>query len=173
MARAASEVRIRAARAEDAPAFRALLDAVARERRFLAMIEAPGLEQVRAFLERLDEGGGVQELALLGERVVGWCDIVRDELPGFGHGGRLGMGVAEDHRGCGLGERLLLRTLDAAAEIGIWRVELDVFASNTRAVALYERTGFAHEGRKKSARILDGREDDILLMARILRPGTA
>jgi RimJ/RimL family protein N-acetyltransferase len=168
---AASEVRIRAARPEDAPAFRALLDAVARERRFLAMIEAPDLEQVRSFLERLDDGGGVQQLALIGERVVGWCDIIRDELAGFGHGGRLGMGVAEDHRGSGLGERLLLGTLDAAAELGMWRVELDVFASNTRAVALYERTGFAHEGRKKSARILDGQEDDILLMACVRPPG--
>jgi RimJ/RimL family protein N-acetyltransferase len=170
VAAASSEARLRAARPEDAADFRELLDAVARERRYLAMIEAPDLEQVRSFLERLGDGGGVQQLALIGERVVGWCDIIRDELPGFGHAGRLGMGVAHDQRGHGLGERLLLRTLDAAAEIGIWRVELDVFASNTRAVALYERTGFQHEGRKRSARILDGREDDILLMARAEPP---
>ena len=46
---------------------------------------------------------------------------------------------------------------------GLERVELEVFASNARAVALYRRTGFVEEGRRRCARKLDGIYDDILL----------
>ena len=47
----------------------------------------------------------------------------------------------------------------------MWRIELEVFASNERAVRLYQSEGFMLEGRKRRARILDGTEDDILIMA--------
>jgi RimJ/RimL family protein N-acetyltransferase len=40
-----------------------------------------------------------------------------------------------------------------------------VFASNTRAFALYERLGFVREGLKRRARKLDGGYDDDVLMA--------
>lgn len=52
------------------------------------------------------------------------------------------------------------------------RIELEVFASNVAAIALYERLGFVHEGRKRSARILDGRIEDMLCMALVTTPGS-
>lgn len=48
------------------------------------------------------------------------------------------------------------------------RVELEVFASNTAAIALYEKLGFVVEGRKSRARKVDGAYDDDLIMARFL-----
>jgi RimJ/RimL family protein N-acetyltransferase len=39
-----------------------------------------------------------------------------------------------------------------------------VFASNVAAVRLYEKEGFRHEGQRRRGRILDGVEDDILVM---------
>ena len=47
------------------------------------------------------------------------------------------------------------------------RVELEVFASNARAIRLFERAGFVREGTKRRARFLDGREDDVVCMARL------
>lgn len=47
------------------------------------------------------------------------------------------------------------------------RVELEVFASNTRAIRLFEGVGFAREGVKRQARLLDGRADDVVCMARL------
>jgi RimJ/RimL family protein N-acetyltransferase len=60
---------------------------------------------------------------------------------------------------------LLTRTIAAAREAGIERVELDVFASNQRAIAFYQAAGFVIEGVKRHARKLDGRYDDNVFMA--------
>ncbi len=56
-------------------------------------------------------------------------------------------------------------TILAAKEFGIERVELLVYKSNTPAIRFYEKAGFVHEGLKKKARKLDGKYDDVLLMA--------
>ena len=44
-------------------------------------------------------------------------------------------------------------------------MELEVFASNKRAIAFYEAAGFVIEGIKTRARKLDGQYDDNVFMA--------
>ena len=93
---------------DDFPAFWECLDAVARERRFLAMTEAPPRPEARAFLEQARAAGMIQYVAVQESRVIGWCDITPIHWEGFRHSGRLGMGVLDGFRGQGLGTRLLL-----------------------------------------------------------------
>jgi ribosomal protein S18 acetylase RimI-like enzyme len=50
--------------------------------------------------------------------------------------------VEESGRRSGLGEQLVLASIERARERGCHRVELDVNESNTAAVALYEKLGF-------------------------------
>jgi ribosomal protein S18 acetylase RimI-like enzyme len=97
--------------------------------------------------------------------VVGWCDIVYDSREGFRHCGRLGMGLLPHVRGQGLGVRLATETIAAVRERGLERIELEVFASNERAIALYRKLGFGVEGVKRRGRKLDGQYDDNVLMA--------
>ncbi len=160
-----SDVTIRRGTAEDAASFRRCLDAVARERRWLAFLEAPSLEEVNAFLSRY---APIQFVAERSGEVVGWCDLTPNPREGFRHGGAVGMGLLPAYRGRGLGRALLERTLAAAREAGLTRIELEVLASNESAIALYERLGFEHEGRKRAARLLDGTPDDLLCMALLL-----
>jgi ribosomal protein S18 acetylase RimI-like enzyme len=162
-------LQIRAAKPEDVASFHACLDAVARERRWLAMVEAPPLEQVRAFLALGSARGVIQRFAVEGARVVGWCDIAPNPLEGFRHGGTLGMGLLEGYRERGLGAALLRDTLAGVRDGGLARVALEVYSTNSRALALYRRFGFAEEGVKRSARILDGRSEDVVCMALWLR----
>jgi len=144
-----------------------VFEVVARERRFLARVEAPPVEQVRAFTESVRGRGGVRIAALDGDQIVGWCDIAPDEREGFRHCGRLGMGLLPTHRGQGHGRALLEAALAMAGARGLSRIELEVFESNAGAIRLYERLGFRREGTKLGARILDGRTDDLVLMARL------
>ncbi|HMA23321.1 MAG: N-acetyltransferase family protein [Gemmatimonas sp.] len=142
------------------------LDAVARERRYLAFVEGPPLEGVRAFVRALIAGAGVQFLAIQdADTVIGWCDIFRNPREGFRHCGQLGMGLLPHARGRGLGARLATAAIGRAWADGLERIELEVFASNERAVGLYRTLGFSVEGVKRRARMLDGRDDDIVLMA--------
>lgn len=149
----------------DAESFRACLDAVARERRWLAMVEAPPLDEVRAFLERQRRLGMIQLVAAEGARVVGWCDVIPKPIEGFRHSSDLGMGLLPEQRGRGLGRALLEGTLARARRAGVLRVELEVYASNAAAIALYEGCGFRHEGRRRRARLLDGAFEDVVEMA--------
>ena len=132
----------------------------------MAYLEAPPLHDVEFFLR---ESSPIQFVALERDEVVGWCDVTPIRREGFRHSGVLGMGLLVAFRRCGLGRRLLRATIDAAFAANLTRLELEVLASNEPAVSLYERTGFMHEGRKRSARMLDDRVDDILCMA-LVRP---
>jgi len=146
--------------------FHAAVDAVARERRFFTFLEAPPLTKSEEFVRRVLMGGGVHLVAIDSEdQVVGWCDIMRSPREGFRHAGQFGIGVVAPFRGVGLGRRLAELAIESAWERGLERIELVVFASNARAIALYRRLGFEEEGVRRKARKLDGDYDDDLMMA--------
>ncbi len=146
----------------------AAVDSVSRERRFLGTIEGFSLEEVRQFAESISRGGGVQLVALSGAAVVGWCDIRRNPFEGFRHVGMLGVGLLPEWREQGLGRRLIKKTIDAARAKGVTRVELETFASNPRAIHVFELLGFRTEGIKRRARVLDDNEDDLVCMALLM-----
>lgn len=146
------------------------LDVVARERCYLLFTEAPPLESTQHFVNGLIEKNETQFYALDEERVVGWCDVLRNERCGTTHSGCLGIGVLPEYRGAGLGRRLIAVAIEDAFAKGIERIELEVFASNERAIALYHAVGFIEEGRKLRARFLDGSYDDFVMMALLKEP---
>ncbi len=160
------EVRIVPTAEQYAAGFNAVVDAVARERRYIGFVAGPPLESTREFIRSILGGAGVQLLAVNpNDVVVGWCDIVRNPHEGFRHVGRLGMGLLPDYRGRGFGRQLVAQAVRAARQAGIERIELEVFASNERAIALYRALGFATEGFKRRARKLDGQYEDNVFMA--------
>jgi ribosomal protein S18 acetylase RimI-like enzyme len=161
----AAGIVVRESTPADVESFRSCLDAVARERRWLALLEAPPLDEVRRFFESQRRRGMIQFVAAAAARVVGWCDVIPKNVEGFRHSSDLGMGLLAEQRGRGLGRALLERTLEATRRSGLLRVELEVYATNTAAIALYERCGFRHEGLRRRARLLDGSADDVVEMA--------
>ena len=149
--------------------FRELLDGVARERRWLAFLEAPPLPRVRSFVQNGLRNGMVQFVAVDAGRVVGWCDVNPKTHDALRHSGVLGMGVAASHRGIGVGAGLLQEALQAATLRGLTRVELVVRTDNDPAIRLYRRFGFEVEGRLRNYLVVDGHAQDVLAMARVAR----
>ncbi len=166
-----AEVSIRRIAVGDVASFHRCLDTVARERRYLAMLEAPPLDRVGDFVAHGREHGIVQFVAVVPDRVVGWCDVSPIRWEGFRHSGNLGMGLLPEFRRRGIGRRLLEATLTESRRQGITRVQLEVFVSNRAAIAFYEKHGFNHEGLKRNARELDGVGEDLACMARLLSAG--
>lgn len=136
--------------------FRACLDAVAREKRYLAQVEAPPLERVRDFVRQGIAGDAAQFVALDGERVVGWADIFPAWAVALAHRGSLGMGVLPEYRGRGIGKRLLEACVAKAWSKGITRIDLESRIDNANAIRLYERLGFRREAVKRNAMRFDG-----------------
>lgn len=148
-----------------------VLDEVAREKRYLAMLQAPPREQTFAFFRDSLDQGNPHVVVLLDDEVVGWCDV----LPVFGearrHVGTLGIGLVRRARHQGLGAALMRAAIAAAWAKGLTRIELTVRADNPNARALYERMGFAHEGLQRGAFRVDGESVDSHAMA-LLRDAT-
>ena len=83
------------------------------------------------------------------------------------HSGHIFLFVAREYQGRGIGGQMLETLLDVADNwLLLRRIELTVFAENTRAKALYERHGFVVEGLRKMSVISAGALHDEYLMAR-------
>lgn len=73
---------------------------------------------------------------------------------------------AEDARGRGVGGEVLKQLLRYGFdELDLHRIYLQVFATNERAIRLYEGCGFRREGVLREAALIKGAWVDVLLMA--------
>jgi monofunctional chorismate mutase len=155
-----------------AASFRACLDTVARERRYLAQTEALPLERIEGFVRDSVAADAVQFVALDGDSVVGWADVFPSWAAAVAHCGQLGMGVLPAWRGRGVGRRLLQACIDKAWAKGLTRIELEARADNHAAIALYRQLGFQHEALKHRAMRFDGVYFDAVQMS-LVRPDVA
>jgi len=140
------------------------LDSVARERLYLAFVEAPPLDSSKAFVLSNIANDVPQFVAVIDGEVIGWCDISPLKQEGFKHRGELAMGIHKSYRGMGIGRRLITSTIQRAKEKGSERIEIEVYASNGSAIKFYDQMGFVTEGIKRRARKIDGCYDDIVEM---------
>jgi len=147
--------------------FHAAVDSVAKERRYLAMLEAPSFTRTRRFVLDSLKAGAVHVVAVADGEVIGWCDLRPKAAATLRHSAVLGMGVVTACRGQGIGSRMLASTLELAGARGIRRAELSVRSDNTPAIALYRRFGFVEEGTCRNYICVDGVDYDALLMARL------
>src|SRR5712691_2804617 len=84
---------VRQIREEDIGGFHAAVDLVAREHKYLALLEAPPMERASAFVRRNIEKGYPQFVALDDGNVVGWCNIPPATREVMAHVGDLFMGL--------------------------------------------------------------------------------
>ncbi len=154
-----------AADAEALAAYTAAL--VAENTRTITLRTAPTVEQEADFIASVAARARAFILiAVEGERIVGLLDLHAGDREHNRHAARFGMSVAKDRRGQGLGRQLLEDMIEKTkAWPGFCRIELEVFPHNTAAIRLYESAGFELEARKAKAVNLEGKPEDLLLMA--------
>jgi ribosomal protein S18 acetylase RimI-like enzyme len=153
-------LQIRPARDDDRLPLAVLFAAVAEERDGIAT-EPPVDIEARAASWTLD--GTL--VAIAGAEIVGSVHV---ELSRFGFG-EIGMAVAHEWRGRGVGSALLTTAIQWARERGLHKLSLDVFAHNASAIALYRKFGFVEEGRRvKHYRRASGDLWDTLVMGLLL-----
>jgi RimJ/RimL family protein N-acetyltransferase len=146
--------------------FHQALDIVARERRYLAFLEAPPIEATRTFVLDNIKRGHPQFVAVSADgEVVGWCDVTPMSRPTQAHRGVFGIGLLPRFQGKGIGTKLIRSALAAARAFGLHRVELTVREHNTGAIGLYKKEGFEIEGVQRDAVLVDGVYENVVCMA--------
>lgn len=99
-------------------------------------------------------------------QVAGFLHFDRGKLISTQHQGTFGLSVEKNARGKGVGRKLALAMIDRCEnqrEIDI--IRLTVFASNIRAIHLYESLGFQHEGKLVGYIRKGSFRDDLIYMA--------
>ncbi len=82
-----------------------------------------------------------------GDKAVGNCTIgrYRNNIK-VRHRCSLAIALEKEYWGCGLGELLMGKAIDAAKDMGFEQLELGVLEDNERAKALYRKMGFEECG---------------------------
>lgn len=109
-------------------------------------------------------------LALDGEKIVGIATISSSHKIKSRHEGELGIVVAKDYHGRGIGSELIKRLIDWARGNGVTtRIKLDTRADNVKAVSLYLKFGFVVEGCLKNSTLLNGEYYDLYVMGMMIK----
>jgi RimJ/RimL family protein N-acetyltransferase len=160
---------VRRARPEDSEAWIAHVNAIGAEGVYIMTEKfTRTVEEIR---KQFQEDAPPTTLWLAAEvdgRLVGGANFSRGGPSKNAHTASLGVTVRKEFRGLGLGEAMMQAGIAWARSVGVAKLKLGVFATNTSAIALYHKLGFVEEGRLKNEVILEGRPVDELLMARFL-----
>jgi ribosomal protein S18 acetylase RimI-like enzyme len=130
---------LRPARDEDRLPLALVYAAVAEERDGIGA-EPPVDVEARAASWTLD--GTI--VAVGGGEVIGSIHV---GVSGHGYG-EIGMAIAREWRGRGVGSALMEAAIEWARERGLHKLSLGVFAHNAAGLALYRKYGFVEEGRR-------------------------
>jgi RimJ/RimL family protein N-acetyltransferase len=153
-------IAVRPADEGDRRAIALLLAAVAEERDGIAAEPPVDVEKLAANW-RIDG----TFVAVDGDAVVGEVNVAASWM-GFGE---LGMFVAADRRGRGVGSALVAAAIEWARGRGLHKLSLEVFPHNEAAIALYRKFGFVEEGRLvKHVRRQSGELWDLIEMGLLL-----
>jgi len=154
----------------DAEAYLALVNAIKDEGKYLFATLRFALEDTKKYLGAHEKAGNPVLGAYDGnDALLGWIDINIGGIQELAHIGTLGMGVKQDVRGQGIGSALMDACIAQAKQLGLEKLELEVFASNMTARALYKKKGFFEEGAHLKKRKFEGRYDDLVCMGFFLR----
>jgi putative acetyltransferase len=163
----AAAVVIRAAEPGDAAAISALLGRLGTVEGTLQVPDLPIASRLE-MLARV-EPRDCKLVALVEGEIIGMAGL-HSMQPSLrrSHVRLLGIALASEWQGRGIGRQMMVRLLDWADRwAGVLRIELHVHEDNPAAIALYRSLGFVEEGRHRAYALKAGRYVDSLSMARL------
>jgi len=119
-------------------------------------------------LVRLEKDQAFFFVAEVDGRVVASCDL-RVGRGAEVRAGNVGIVVKDGFRGVGVGTRMMQTIVEFARKRGLRVLVLSVFATNERAIHVYEKVGFVKCGRVPRKHFHRGKYVDEIIMAVSLR----
>jgi ribosomal protein S18 acetylase RimI-like enzyme len=157
---------IKRASATDAAGIVAVLEVIAAERIHSAIEQVWSVEQEARYIESLSSREAFHAAVDAEQGIVGFqsLDLWSPSLTSMAHVGQVGTFLLPDWRGRGVGRQLWSATESFARQAGYRKLAIQVRASNTAARGFYRRLGFQECGRLTRQVMIDGVEDDEVLM---------
>ena len=157
---------IRKAEPRDAKGIILCMQSVMDERVFL--VSEYYLLTERGEQDRIRSPDDLTLVALYREDTVGVLTVQRGMYRKNRHTANLGIAINREHRSRGLGTELINHAIKWCRDVGVKKLNLEVFSTNINAVKLYKRIGFWEEGRRVNQFIIDGNYVDDILMTYLI-----
>jgi ribosomal protein S18 acetylase RimI-like enzyme len=148
-----------------------LINSLVEEKAEVIADEKPSREQEAEWLSgvllRLEKGQTFFLVAEVDGKVVASSDL----HVGKGsekRGGAVGIAVKSGFRDLGIGTGVMRAIVKEAQRIGLKVLVLSVFATNKRAISVYEKVGFVQTGRVPKKHFKEGKYIDEVAMAKLL-----
>lgn len=157
---------VRRALDEDAQGIANVLHSVVSDRVHSAIERAWTTEEQRRYLGSLSNREAVH-VTIAGSGLVVGCqslDLYSPVLTSMAHVAQLGTFILPSWRRHGVGRALFQETRRFAVSVGYRKLVINVRASNTTALSFYGRLGFVECGRLNKQVVIDGREDDEIVL---------
>jgi putative acetyltransferase len=156
---------IRPAHPGDARSFVAMWAAVVAEQRYVRPDTTDGsVANYRRRFRRSWDDERVDLVAVTADRVIGHLTAAREAGAVCRHVASLGLAVAGDWRGRGVGRALIREAIGWGRTFGVEKLSLSVYPDNHAALELYRRAGFSEEGRLSGhSKKAIGYRDEILM----------
>ena len=157
---------VRQATAQDAEGIAAILHAVASERVHSAIDRAWTPDEQRRYLASLSNREALH-VAIADTGLIIGCqtlDLYSPVLSSMAHVAQLGTFILPSWRRRGVGQALFRDTHHFALSVGYRKLVINVRASNASALLFYQRLGFVECGRLGRQVVIDGVEDDEILL---------
>ena len=160
---------IRKAKKEDAIQIIEYLENTAGETAYLTFgpgeINPSAAEEEKTIEDYLNSVNQVFLLAEVNKKVVGCLTFKAINRQRIRHTGIFGMSIAKEYWSLGIGTNLVESLVEWAKLSGIIRkINLKVRTDNTRALELYKRLDFVHEGLITREHLINGRFYDCVCM---------
>lgn len=118
-------------------------------------------------LASLEKGEVFYMVAEVNGKVVASSDV--HTLGGYDkHVGVVGIVIKKGYRDLGIGTRMMQTLVDEARKKGLKVLTLSAFASNERAIHVYEKIGFTQTGLIPRKHFKEGKYIDEVIMTRML-----
>jgi RimJ/RimL family protein N-acetyltransferase len=162
---------LRTPRWEDLDDLLELINSVVKEGAEIGRAEKVSREEeidwLSGLLARLERGRTFFLVAEVKGRIIASSDIARQN--GFQkHVGVVGIVIKKDFRELGIGTAMMRVLIEQAKKMGMKILTLTAFASNKRAIHVYEKVGFLQTGLIPKKHLKQGKYIDEVIMTKLL-----
>jgi RimJ/RimL family protein N-acetyltransferase len=171
IARNRQKVVLRTPKWEDLGDLLALVNSLVDEKAEVARTEKFSREEeidwLSKALSRLEKDETLYIVAEVGGEVVAVSEI--NKRAGYEkHVGVIGIAIKSDFRDLGIGTEMMKTLVEQAREMSLKVLTLTTFASNKRAIRVYEKVGFVQTGTVPKKHFKEGKYIDEIIMTRLL-----
>ncbi len=138
-------VMFRSMRAEDKELFANFLRSLPGKDNYYLLVDVNNDRTIQRWMENIESGQTIGVVAMAGAKMIGYCNLIINDLPWLRHVGEIRMSVSAGHRNLGIGRILAGKIFAIARTQGLQKLWVRMAASQEAGQVVFQNLGFHTE----------------------------